>query len=200
MAATGSVLATPGRFCSPWIGKTQFWGRARGPLSIVTAQPYPIGPRRSLSTAYWFIDSGMDGNFGRATGPGKPPRQHGANPAGPHPPAPENRARRRAAATDARPSLVYVSRESADRRPRGQWHRFSPKSALITYDSPLPSPSPSPLLPTRTTYARMPTLTPGFYGVAWTPRVYVELGYSIRKSRTLATRAPKRIERYYVFP
>lgn len=31
--------------------------------------PYPIGPRRSLSTAYWFINSGVDGNFGRATGP-----------------------------------------------------------------------------------------------------------------------------------
>lgn len=139
MAAAGyAVLAAPGRFCSPWIGKTQFWGRARGPLSIVTAQSYPIGPRWSLSTAYWFIDSGMDGNFGRATGPGKPPRRHGANPAGSRPPAPENRARRRAAATDARPSLVYASQESANRRSRGQWHRFSPKSALITCDSPPP--------------------------------------------------------------
>jgi len=73
VAVGRAALAPPGRSCSPWIGKTQFWGRARGPLSIVTAQLYPIGPQRSLSTAYWFIDSGVDGNFGRATGPGEPP-------------------------------------------------------------------------------------------------------------------------------
>lgn len=117
--------APPVTSCSPWIGKTQFWGRAARALSTATTQPYPIGPRRSLSTAYWFIDSGVDGNFGRAKRACGRPDAGGISWAATA--CRKIPARRRlerppsVAALNAVDKTVLV----------GQWHRFSPKSALI---------------------------------------------------------------------
>lgn len=118
-----SILhTTPVISYSPWIGKTQFWGRAARTLSAATARSYPIGPRRSLSTAYWFIDSGVDGNFGRATGPWTPER-HGFHRAAP--------VRRRFAHGDARPRIKRPPcARSACQQPccRGTVTPFFPKN------------------------------------------------------------------------